>query len=222
MQPATTTGGGPYRVHHLGYQRKVGDPSGVAAGLVALGDDHVHAVGRVSHRLLHVAAQRQHLHAPFVGQRHHLFRISQPHRQHPDPLLQDHVELALHHVRGLDFGPGVRAPGLQPELLDGVVHEGHVIGMGVLQVLPDVADVGVGRLRQPRQGDVHAEGLVRELPGGADALPDELRLKRASADDPEAARVGHRRHQPGRGRGAAAVPAHAGLDDRVLDAEHVA
>ena len=82
---------------------------------------------------------------PFVGQGHHLGGIAEPHRQHPDSLLQDDVKLPLHHVRRLDLGPGVRALGLQPELLDGLAHEAHVIGMGVFQELPDVADVRVGR-----------------------------------------------------------------------------
>ena len=58
---------GPDGVHDLRRQHHAGDLAGVAAGLVALGDDDVDAVLDVRQRVLRGSGQRRDLHAGLVG-----------------------------------------------------------------------------------------------------------------------------------------------------------
>jgi len=151
----------------------------VAARLVALGDDHVHAVLRVIARLLHVAAEGHHLHAEPVRLRGNWARTAQPSHQYGRALLQSDVDPALD---------------LIGELL-------HLVARG--------ADGG--------EEHVHPEGLIGLVAHATDLLAEMLGRSVGRRDDAEAARRGD-----GGGERGAGDPAHAGLTDRIADAQQIA
>ena len=136
-----------HRIHDGRDQDKPGDAPGVPARLVPLGDHHVHSVGRVVPRLLHVAAEGHHFHAEPVGLGRDGARVAEAGDEDGYPLLEGHVDRAAHGIREA------------VHLLAGGAHGGeeHVHTEGLVGGIPHPADL----LTQPLGGVVrrrqHAE-----------------------------------------------------------------
>ncbi len=82
----------------------------------------------------------------------------------------------------------------------------------------DRADIAriVGRVDRGQEGQVHAEGLVGHVPAARDLVRKVARrLLREPGNDPEPARIRHRRGHFGQ-----SDEVHPALDDRMLDPEH--
>src|SRR5215470_15316699 len=115
-----------------GQPAAVGDAARVPAGLMPLGDHHVHAVGGVIPCLLDVAAEGHDLHAEPVSLRGDGAGIAEPGHEHRDPLLERDVDPSLDLVR---------------ELLDLVAGgpdrgEQHVHAKGLVGEIADAPDLG--------------------------------------------------------------------------------
>src|SRR6266851_3544846 len=99
-----------HRIHHRLGEHDAAHAPGVAAALVTLRDDHVHPVGRVIARLLHVAAEGHHGHAEAVRLRGERPRVAEPRDQHRHALLERHVAPAADCV-----GERLRLPTAGPD-----------------------------------------------------------------------------------------------------------
>src|SRR5215470_16050047 len=127
-------------IHHGRHQHEPADAARVPAGLMPLGDHHVHAVGGVIPCLLDVAAEGHDLHAEPVSLRGDGAGIAEPGHEYRDPLLERDVDPSLDLVRELLYlvagGPDrgeqhVHAKGLVGEIADAPDLGAQVFGTAV-------------------------------------------------------------------------------------------
>ena len=207
MPPAASTGTGVDRIDDIGHQHHGRHLAGVAAGLVALGDDDVDALLHVADRLLDPSDQGRDLHALLVSLVDGGFRRrTERRREQRDRMCERDLDLR----RAGCFCPTEHA-GAQPraglEHLTVATHVDAVVGEDLVDVVPMVladhrselrtdvlhlVDAGVAVRCLHRHHDVHAVGLAADVL--VDPLQFELELvgrERERAEHAHAAGVRH-------------------------------
>ena len=206
---------GTDRVHDLGGQHHAGDLAGVAAGLVALGDDDVDAVLDVRQRVLGGAGQRGHLDAVLVRllddvDRRRAERVGDQHRA----VLQRDVDVRAR--RGVQPAEDtlatltLRERGYA-ELLERLLHEADVL-LGDHRLEVDRLALG---------GDLHRHHDVDavRLAVGVLVEPGQRRVELLGVVEPD--RAEHAEPTGTGDRGGHVLGGREG-EDRVLDPEPVA
>ena len=119
-----------YGIDHLGHQGQRANATGVAAALVALGEDNVDASLGHAASVLHVTHHRHHLHAALVHFGYPLCRVAQARDEDRHALRED----SLHHLRhaGHAFG------------------QQEVYGEGLVRHVLDLADLLAELCRAPK------------------------------------------------------------------------
>ncbi len=145
-------------VQHCGQERQSADASGMAAGVVALGDHDVDSARGDAGGVARVADQRHHLDAQLVSRRHHGPGVAETAGQDGDPLLEHYVDLRLHLAgegRGRLTGRGAA---------DG--REQEVDAKRTIRQAPDLLDLLAQPLGVQRRGADHAQAARRGNPRG--------------------------------------------------------